>query len=51
MSADSVVPFVLSGWRPIRGDEPYAGYLEKEDWMIVANTNPDNLSIIPTDEE
>ena len=51
MSADSVVPFVLSGWRPIRGDEPYAGYLEKQDWMIVANTNPDNLSIIPTDEE
>jgi len=51
MVADSVVPFVLSGWRAVSGDEPYAGFLVKGDDIIIANTNPDNLSIIPVNDE
>jgi murein DD-endopeptidase MepM/ murein hydrolase activator NlpD len=49
VTADGVIPFVLSGWRPIRGDEPYSGWLVKNDVMIIANTNPDNRSVIPPD--
>jgi murein DD-endopeptidase MepM/ murein hydrolase activator NlpD len=49
MTADGVIPFNLSGWRPIRGETPYEGWLVKDDVMILANTNPDNLSIIPVD--
>jgi hypothetical protein len=50
MVADGTIPFVLSGWRPIRGETPYSGWLVKEDMQVVANTNPDNFSIIPLDE-
>jgi hypothetical protein len=50
MVADGTIPFVLSGWRPIRGEAPYSGWLVKEDMRVVANTNPDNFSIIPLDE-
>jgi len=49
--ADGVIPFVLSGWEPVRGDEPYKGYLVKEDWIVIANTNPDNRSVIPCEGE
>ncbi len=48
--ADGVIPFVLSGWEPLRGDEAYKGYLIKGDWIVVANTNPDNRSAIPCEE-
>ncbi len=51
MIADGVLPFVLSGWRPIRGDAPYKGWLVKDDVMVLANTNPDNKSTIPIDLE
>ena len=51
MVADGVVPFVLSGWRAIRGDKPYTGYLVNDEKMVVANSNPDNLSIIPLIDE
>ena len=51
MVADGVVPFVLSGWRAVSGDKPYAGFLVKGDNMVIANSNPDNLSIIPVNDE
>ncbi len=51
MTADGVIPFVMSGWEPVRGDKPYKGYLFKDDLIVVANTNPDNRSAIPTEEE
>ena len=49
MVADGAIPFNLSGWEPIRGDAPYEGWLVKDDIRVVANTNPDNRSTIPTD--
>jgi len=49
MVADGTVPFVLSGWRPQRGDDPYEGWLVKDDVRILASDNPDNRSMIPLD--
>ncbi len=49
VSASGVIPFVLSGWRPLAGDLAYSGYLVKGDVYILANTNPDNRSAIPVD--
>ena len=49
MEADGPIPFVMSGWRPIRGERPYQGWLVKDDLMIVANTNPDNKSFLPVE--
>ena len=49
ISASGVIPFVLSGWRPLAGDAAYSGYLVKDDVYIVANSNPDNRSAIPVD--
>jgi hypothetical protein len=49
--ADGVIPFVLSGWEPVRGDEPYKGYLIKDDIIVIANTKPDNRSAIPCEGE
>jgi murein DD-endopeptidase MepM/ murein hydrolase activator NlpD len=49
MVADGVVPFVLSGWRPERGNEPYEGWLVKGDVRVLASDNPDNRSLIPLD--
>jgi hypothetical protein len=51
ITADGVIPFDLSGWKPLRGEAPYKGWLVKGDVMIVANTNPDNRSTIPVDLE
>jgi len=45
--ADDVIPFDLAGWRPIRGEEPYKGWLIKGDLKVIANVNPDNHSTIP----
>jgi LasA protease len=47
--ADGVIPFDLAGWTPIRGEEPYEGWLVRDDVMVVANVNPDNRSVIPVD--
>lgn len=47
VTADGVIPFTLSGWRPIRGEEPYQGWLVKDGMEIIANTNPDNHSMVP----
>jgi murein DD-endopeptidase MepM/ murein hydrolase activator NlpD len=49
LTADGVIPFVLSGWRPVRGEAAYKGWMVKDDVMVVANTNPDNRSTIPLD--
>lgn len=49
MVADGMIPFVLSGWRALRGNKPYEGWMVKDDVMIVANSNPDNFSMIPLD--
>lgn len=49
MEADGMVPFVMSGWRPVRGEEPYQGWLIKDDLLVLASDNPDNLSMIPTE--
>ena len=51
MIADGVIPFVLSGWEPVRGDEAYKGYLVKDEIIVIANTNPDNRSAIPVEEK
>jgi LasA protease len=48
--ADGVIPFVLSGWEPVRGEAAYKGFLVKDDVIVVANTNPDNRSEIPCEE-
>jgi len=48
MAADGVIPFTMSGWRPMRGDAPYQGWLVKDDWVVVANINPNHLSFIPS---
>ena len=45
--ADGVIPFDLAGWRPIRGDDAYSGWLVKDDMKVLANSNPDNRSTIP----
>lgn len=47
VEADGPVPFVLSGWRPIRGEAPYQGWLVKDDMMVLANVNPDGKSMLP----
>jgi hypothetical protein len=47
IEADGPMPFVLSGWRPIRGDAPYRGWLVKDGVMVLANQNPDGKSMIP----
>lgn len=49
ITADGTIPFVLSGWRPMRGEEPYQGWLIKGDIRIIANSNPDFRSTIPCD--
>lgn len=51
MVADGVIPFVLSGWCPVRGAAPYMGWLEKEGLKVFANSNPDNRSIIPLEKD
>jgi murein DD-endopeptidase MepM/ murein hydrolase activator NlpD len=48
--AAGVIPFVLSGWEPLRGDAAYSGYLVKDDLTVLANTHPDNRSAIPAEE-
>lgn len=49
ISAAGVIPFVLSGWQPLSGDNAYSGYLIKGDLSVIANTNPDNRSTVPVD--
>ncbi len=49
MVADGIIPFVLSGWYPERGSEPYEGWLVKDDMRVLASDNPDNKSMIPLD--
>jgi LasA protease len=51
MEADGVLPFVMSGWRPIRGEYPYQGWLVRDDVMILASENPDGRSFIPAEVE
>jgi murein DD-endopeptidase MepM/ murein hydrolase activator NlpD len=47
MVADGVIPFVLSGWSPERGNLPYEGWLVKGEMRVLANVNPDQNSMIP----
>ena len=49
VEADGVVPFVLSGWRPLRGEAPYKGWLVKGPITVLASENPDGRSMIPID--
>lgn len=49
VEADGVVPFVLSGWRPLRGEAPYQGWLVKDQITVLASENPDGRSMIPID--
>ena len=49
VEADGPVPFVLSGWRPMRGERPYQGWLVKDDVLVLASDNPDGRSMIPVD--
>jgi murein DD-endopeptidase MepM/ murein hydrolase activator NlpD len=48
--ADGVIPFDMGGWTPLRGEEPYEGWLVRDDVMVLANVNPDNRSVIPVDD-
>jgi len=38
ISADGPIPFVLSGWRAVEGDQPYQGRLIKGDEVVVASS-------------
>lgn len=49
ITADGTIPFMLSGWEPLRGDEAYEGYLVRDDYIVIASENPDNRSTIPVD--
>jgi murein DD-endopeptidase MepM/ murein hydrolase activator NlpD len=49
MAADGVIPFVMSGWRPMRGELPYQGWLVKDDLRVLASENPGSLSMIPAE--
>ncbi|MFU8826070.1 MAG: LysM peptidoglycan-binding domain-containing protein [Brevefilum sp.] len=49
VEADGPLPFVLSGWRPIRGEASYKGWLVKGDMRVVASENPDGSSMIPVE--
>ncbi len=49
VEADGPLPFVMSGWRPVRGERPYQGWLVKGDVMVVASENPDGRSMIPVE--
>lgn len=51
VEADGVIPFDLSGWRPIKGERPYQGWLVRDDIHILASENPGSLSMIPAEEE
>lgn len=51
MPADGPIPFDLDGWRPVQGEQPYSGWLVREDEWIIANTNPDYQSMIPIDSK
>lgn len=46
IKADGIIPFNLDGWMAKDGLDPYAGYLVKGDWTVVAKVNPDNASFI-----
>ena len=51
MEADGPIPFVMSGWRPVRGEKPYQGWLVKDDVMVLASETPDGKSMIPIELE
>lgn len=46
IAADGPVPFNLSGWIAVAGDEAYKGFLVRGDQVIVANTNASRQSFI-----
>ena len=48
LPADSVIPFVMSGWQPHAGDKPYEGTLTKGDQVVTADvfgTPETNISL------
>lgn len=49
IEADGAVPFVMSGWRPVRGELPYQGWMVKDDHWVLASENPDGRSFIPAE--
>ncbi len=51
VDADGVIPFVLSGWTPIKGDRPYQGWLVRDGIHVLASENPGSLSMIPAEED
>jgi len=51
MEADGPVPFIMSGWRPVRGIQPYQGLLVKDDLMVLASVSPDGKNMIPVELE
>lgn len=46
IEADSIIPLVLSGWVAKNGKDAYSGTLVKGNQVVIANTNPNNLSFI-----
>ncbi|NWF63205.1 MAG: LysM peptidoglycan-binding domain-containing M23 family metallopeptidase [Chloroflexi bacterium] len=51
VTADGPIPFVMSGWRVIAGDEPYKGQLVKGDKVITADLLSQAWSNIVREED
>ena len=46
-AASSILPFVMNGWVPVEGNQPYEGYLVRGIQTVRASTLSDTLSLIP----
>lgn len=51
VTADGPIPFVLSGWRVVAGEEPYKGQLVKDDRVITADLLAQAWSNITREED
>lgn len=50
IAADGPVPFNLSGWIAVAGEEAYKGFLVRGEQVVIANTNASRKSFIMLDE-
>lgn len=51
IAADGPVPFNLSGWIAVAGEEAYKGFLVRGDQVVMANTNASRKSFIMLSDE
>ncbi len=50
IEAYGLIPFNLSGWLAREGTDAYSGTLVRGDQIVIANTNPNNLSFITAEQ-